>query len=591
MYSLNNKKKKRKQQKKQKKSRFKPDLASLILSENSKRVLEARYLIRNSKGEVIETPAELFMRVAQFVASAESRNRKKWIRDFYELMATRRFMPNSPTLMNAGKPKGQLSACFVLPVEDSLVSIFGALQNAALIHQSGGGTGFSFSRLRPKGSPVNSTHGIASGPVSFMRIFDVSTDTIKQGGTRRGANMGVLRVDHPDILEFIESKLDLKSITNFNISVAMTDEFMNALKRDEDFWLIDPRTKKKVRRVKASDLFNRITKAAWSCGDPGLIFIDQINRFNPTPSEGEMESTNPCGEQPLLPYESCNLGSLNLGEYSLLNENAFDWARFKLDIHLATRFLDNIIDLNTYPVKECQKITLKNRKIGLGVMGFADFLLFQGISYGSEEARRWGDRIMAFLDHEAKQASVRLAKERGIFSNWKNSRWKKIGYLPMRNATVSTVAPTGTISLIAMASSGIEPLFAGVSFRNVLDGQRLVDIHPAVAKVLTPKEIEMIIQGKVHEDEILAQKLGSAWSPSRRVSVEDHVRMQAVFQKHSDSAVSKTINLPETATVDDVARAYLLAYDLGCKGITVYRDKSRPAQVLEAPVCLDCEIE
>lgn len=546
------------------------------LTANALTVLEKRYLLRNPQGEVIETPAQLFERVAVSIAKEEKRDRARWASDFFDLMVHRKFIPNSPTLMNAGKKGGQLSACFVLPVGDSLDSIFDSLKSAAKIHQSGGGTGFSFSSLRAQGSIVKSTHGVASGPVSFIKIFDVATETIKQGGTRRGANMAILRVDHPDIFEFIHSKLDQRSLINFNISVGITAEFMQAYCESGDFALRDPQSQAVVKRVSARELFKQIVQVAWSCGDPGLIFLDRINLFNPTPRVGPMESTNPCGEQPLLPYESCNLGSLNLGEY-LVNE-VFDWESFRKDIHTAVRFLDNVIDQNFYPVEECRKITLKNRKIGLGVMGFADLLLGLGLPYGSVEAVKMGEQVMSFLDHEAKKASMMLATKRGAFPNWKGSLWQRLGYPPLRNATVSTVAPTGTISIIAGASSGIEPLFSGVFYRNVLGGQRLVEVHPAVEKLLQGKSLEGLT------DERIARELGARWTPSRAVPVEWHVRMQAAFQRHTDSAVSKTINLPKQATEADVEKAYLLAYELGCKGITIYRDQSRATQVLEHAV-------
>lgn len=897
---------------------------AIVLTENAKTVLASRYLRRDESGQPSETPEELFQRVAWAVAEADGRKRKQWAARYFELMATRRFMPNSPTLMNAGKKGGQLSACFVLPVEDSLEGIFDALKQAALIHQSGGGTGFGFSRLRPKGSVVRSSQGVASGPVSFMKIFDTATDTIKQGGTRRGANMGVLRVDHPDIEEFISSKRDGRSIINFNISVGITDEFMTRLSQG------DPKAKR---------LFADLCQCAWECGDPGVVFLDRMNRFNPTPKVGAFESTNPCvvgdtrvlvdgrgfvpirdlvgetpwvsteveqraemrkatrivstgvrtvfrlttvegfelrltddhrvmtargdvpaselelgdrvrlleanpevfardssrarlgeiigwlvgdghftqheagkptavlsfygpeklevgsrlidsvreligdsdlqlcevesrdlryirssrllgklaelgvdirakqalpeaiwrgdselvagylrgffsadgsvqgslnkgmsvrlasnqvgllkeiqvvllrfgiravvyqnrrvegkrllpdsrgklreydcaaqhelvisksglarfaaigflqkskqerleealngyrrgpyretffatveevrvegeeevfdltepttshfhgngvlvhncGEQPLLAYESCNLGSLNLGAY--VKEGEFDWTAFIEDIGVSVRFLDNVIDVNAFPVKESAQITRKNRKIGLGVMGFADALLMLGLPYDSDEARDFGERVMATLDREAKLASQKLAKERGAFANWKGSLWQKLGYAPMRNATVTTVAPTGTISMIAGCSSGIEPIFSGFFFRNVLGGRRLVEVHPAVQAVLEKKGMKV---DDLNEEK-LAEWIGPAWRPAAKVSVADHVKMQAVFQRFSDSAVSKTINLPNSATVRDVENAYLLAYESGCKGITVYRDGSRETQVLESP--------
>jgi ribonucleoside-diphosphate reductase alpha chain len=553
-----------------------PSKPRLILTENAKTVLSSRYLLKNDRGDTVETPEQLFSRVARAVASVESTDREKYSERFYELMVSRRFMPNSPTLMNAGKRGGQLSACFVLPIEDSLESIFSTLKNAAKIHQSGGGTGFSFSRIRPKGSIVQSTSGVASGPISFLRIYDVATETIKQGGTRRGANMAILRVDHPDIFEFIDCKRDQRSILNFNISVGATRDFMEAVRTKAMFWLRDPKTGQGVKRISARDLFSRMVQAAWECGDPGMVFLDRINAFNPTPLEGEMESTNPCGEQPLLPYESCNLGSLNVGEY-FSEKNGFDWDAMKDDIRVAVRFLDNVVDLNAYPIPECERITLRNRKIGLGLMGFADVLLMMGLPYDSQEALQFGEKLMAFLDGEAKAASMALACERGPFPNYESSIWKRLSYPELRNATVSTIAPTGTISIIAGASSGIEPIFAGVYFRNVLSGKRLTEVHPAVEKVLRGRSLKL----SEITDETISKALGNAWTPAQKVSVEAHVRMQAAFQRFSDSAVSKTVNLPFSASLADVESVYLQAYDLGCKGITVYRDRSRGAQVLE----------
>jgi ribonucleoside-diphosphate reductase alpha chain len=548
----------------------------LVLTDNARTVLEKRYLWKDDEGRVVETPEELFARVAGAIASKEGREQSKWEACFLEMMLSCRFMPNTPTLINAGRKKGQLSACFVLPVEDSLDGIFDTLKGAAKIHQSGGGTGFGFSKLRPKGSVVKSTHGVASGPVSFIRIYDVSTETIKQGGARRGANMAILLVDHPDIEEFIDSKRDFRSILNFNISVGVTAEFMEAVERKTTFALKDPHSGEETRRVEARVLFDRMVRAAWECGDPGLVFLDRINLFNPTPRVGRMESTNPCGEQPLLPFESCNLGSLNLGAYHD-GRSGFDWKLYREDIHAAVRFLDNVIDCNAFPLPECRKITLRNRKIGLGIMGFADLLLLLGLPYDSDEARTWGEKLMSYLDREAKCASRELARKRGPFPNWKGSLWDRLGYEPLRNATVSTVAPTGTISIIAGCSSGIEPIFSGIFYRNVLSGERLREIHPAVEKMLKSKGRNAAF---VTEEQI-GQELGRAWSPAQEVPIGAHVRMQAAFQRHSDSSVSKTINLPNGATTQDVSEAYLMAYYSGCKGITVYRDGSRPEQVLE----------
>ena len=551
---------------------------------NAQTVFEARYLLKDDSGLTRETVPELYSRVAESVAMAEKKGRKKWAAQFERLMVEGRFLPNSPTLMNAGKKGGQLSACYVLPIEDDLGRIFDSLKEAALIHQSGGGTGFSFSRLRPSGDRVQSSSGVASGPLSFLKIFDAMTDEVKQGGARRGANMGILRVDHPNIEEFIRVKNDGTTLTNFNLSVGVTDEFVSAVTKGSDAKIRDPRTGVVVRKQPARELFRLMAQNAWSKGDPGVVFLDRINRFNPTPAVGEMESTNPCGEQPLLPHESCNLGSLNLSRYS--NGESVDWNRFREDIHVAVRFLDDVIDVNHYPVEACKKITRSNRKIGLGVMGWADLLLVLGISYDSPRARELGEKLMSFLDREAKSASALLAREKGAFPNFKKSMWARLGYPAMRNATVSTVAPTGTISILAGCSSGIEPIFAGVFYRNVLSGQRLKEVHPAVERALRKegRSVETVQEGD------LAELLGEAWAPAHAVSIRGHIEMQAAFQRHSDSAVSKTINLPESATVEEIENAYLSAYLAGCKGITVFRDRSRGSQVLETErACERCE--
>lgn len=556
------------------------------ITENARVVLGERYLLKDAAGQLAETPLEMFERVATHVAGAEhKKERGRWADRFLSLMTSLRFVPNSPTLMNAGREDGQLSACFVLPVQDDLEGIFDTLKNAALIHQSGGGTGFSFGRLRPEGSPVGGSRGVASGPVSFIRIFDTATETIKQGGTRRGANMAVLRVDHPDIQAFVDSKRDGASIRNFNISVGATWEFMDAVERGGDLVLRDPSSGQAVGKRDARELFSRLCQAAWECGDPGLVFLDRVALFNPTPALGQMESTNPCGEQPLLPFESCNLGSLDLAKY--VRAAAFDWELFRGDVHLAVRFLDDVVDVNVFPLKECEKITRTNRKIGLGVMGFADLLLNLGVPYDSEQGLQWGERIMSFLDREAKAASAALAREKGAFGRARESLWARCGYPLLRNATVSTVAPTGTISIIAGTSSGIEPLFSGVFVRNVLSGKRLMDVHPIVERALGSEA------GSLDPERLNArmrEKLGKVWKTAGEIGVRDHIRMQAAFQRHSDSAVSKTINLPTSATVEDVREAYLTAYHLGCKGITVYRDRSRKEQVLEATgqVCRTC---
>lgn len=557
---------------------------------NAIKVLESRYLLRNEAGEIVETPTELFGRVAKTIAQLESKARRRFFEErYFEMMVSRRFLPNTPTLVNAGRPRGQLSACFVLPVGDSLSEIFDALKNAALIHQSGGGTGFSFSKLRPRGGIVHSSGGLASGPVSFIELFDAAADTVKQGGVRRGANMGVLRVDHPDIFDFIETKSrDETRVTNFNLSVGITDEFMRALRNDGRVVLRNPTTGEQINDVMASSIFREIAEAAWRSGDPGLVFLDRTNLFNPTPARGVFECTNPCGEQPLLDFESCNLGSLNLLSYARSeqeHDKSFAWDQFRTDIHLAVRFLDAVIDANDYPLKESERITRANRKIGLGVMGFADLLVEQGIQYGSDDSIECAERVMSFLDREAKLASMKLSREKGAFSSFEKSMWKRLGYPQMRNATVSTVAPTGTISLIAGVSSGIEPIFAESIGRNVLSGMRLESVHPYVQRRLARVRKTLADFSTKRE---LRDFLGSRWRVAEDVSVREHIAIQAAFQRHCDSAVSKTINLPQSATVEDVEKAYLLAYEMGCKGITVYRDQSKSKQVLDSGVCKVC---
>lgn len=546
---------------------------TVLLGDHAEEILQARYYLKNAQGDCVENASALFERVAHAVAQAESRDRKKWAARFSQLMSQLRFLPNSPTLMNAGKPgvDQQLSACFVLPIEDDLSLIFESLKSAALIHQSGGGTGFSFSRLRAKGAQVSSSHGVASGPVSFLEIFDAATEAIKQGGARRGANMGILNIDHPDIREFISVKKNDQRISNFNLSVGMSQSFMEQVLRKEKA---------------ASSLFDEIVDRAWQTGDPGLVFLDRIQFFNPTPQKGTMESTNPCGEQPLLPFESCNLGSMNLLAY-FDSKHFFHWDSFREDIHLAVRFLDNVIEINEFPLKECKRITHSNRKIGLGVMGFADLLLRGNISYDSPLAREWGERIMSFLTREARRASIQVAKKRGAFSGFHRSMWKRLGYPPLRNATVSTVAPTGTISMLAGVSSGIEPIFSATYSRNVLSGRTLQEVHPVLKEVLAEKGLEL---NAVQDwDRFLTEQLGEVWSPSYQVSVEGHIEMQAAFQRHSDSAVSKTINLSSKATREEVKQAYLLAYRRGAKGVTVYRDQSKSQQVLVKEDCLICD--
>jgi len=574
------------------------------LSANALTVLRRRYLAKNDAGRPVEDPSHLFRRVAGNIAQAEHLYRKAGpdgkkqaacMADiFYRLMSRLDFLPNSPTLMNAGRELQQLSACFVLPVEDSLESIFEEVKHQALIHQSGGGTGFSFSHLRPKHDRVSTTSGVASGPVSFMRVFNMATEVIKQGGTRRGANMGILRVDHPDILEFIQIKQDPKELTNFNISVGITDAFMRALAQRKAYALINPRTGRAVGRLKAEAVFDRIAEAAWQSGEPGVIFLDTINAGNPTPHVGRIEATNPCAEQPLLPYESCTLGSINLAHFVIgtagsrtrVKKPSIDFDRLAETIPTAVRFLDNVIDMNHYPLPDIAAITKDNRKIGLGVMGFADLLIRLQIPYDSDEALATGEQVMRFVWERARAASADLARERGLFPNFKGSRLESEGYR-LRNATVTTIAPTGTLSIIADCSPGIEPLY-GVSFvRTVMEDVRLVAVHPEferrarAAGIYSTRLLERVaanesIQGLSE----IPWGLRRLFVTAHDVSPEHHVRMQAAFQKYSDSGVSKTINLPRTATKAEVASAFLLAYRLGCKGITVFRTGSREKQVL-----------
>ncbi len=558
-------------------------------SENCLSVLRRRYLMKNEYGEVIETPEQMFRRVAKHVAGAERLFNPKLTdeemaiieEEFYHLMASLDFLPNSPTLMNAGRELGQLSACFVLPVADSMDGIFDALKYTALIHKSGGGTGFSFSRLRPKDSVVQSTAGTASGPVSFMTVFNAATETIKQGGTRRGANMGILRVDHPDIEQFVDCKKGENALNNFNISVAVTDEFMDAVKNHEMFDLRDPRTGQVMRQVNAEKLFDKIVENAWNNGEPGVVFLDQINRSNPTPQVAAIESTNPCGEQPLLPYESCNLGSINLDH--MVEEGEVDWARLERTVKLVVRFLDNIIEVNKYPLPQIEAMTKANRKIGLGVMGFADMLFQLDIPYNSAEGINRGEEIMSFVQKKSHKASQELAAWRGTFPNYPTSTYEE----PIRNSTVTTVAPTGTLSMIADCSGGIEPAFSLVYVKKVLDGQELLYVNQRFETALKragldSKELmEKIAKSKSLEEvpEIPSQ-LRRIYVTAHDITPEWHVRMQAAFQRYTDNAVSKTINFPHNATSSDVKRAYLLAYDLGCKGLTIYRDQSRQEQVL-----------
>lgn len=562
----------------------------LKLPINAVKVLKERYLLKDEAGKIIESPAEMFRRVARAVADVDSLYEKNAdvearTEEFFEMLKGTAFLPNSPTLMNAGTPVGQLSACFVLPVEDSLEGIFDTLKNMARIHQSGGGTGFSFSKLRPAGDVVQSTRGIASGPVSFMRIFDSATDVVKQGGRRRGANMGVLRVDHPDIETFITSKEREDFLPNFNISVATPDEWMRSVNDGRMSPLVNPRSGRSVGDKDARDLFNLIVTMAWRTGDPGLIFLDRVNAANPTPRLGDIESTNPCGEQPLLPFESCNLGSINLSV--MLSDGKIDWARLRATVRTAVHFLDNVIDANRFPLPEIERITKANRKIGLGVMGWAEFLAKQSIAYDSEAALDLAAEVMKQIGEEAREYSHELARVRGPFPNFAGSRWDEQGYRALRNATLTTVAPTGTISIIAGTSSGIEPLFAISFIRDVMEGTRLLEVNPvfeAVAKRrgFFDRKLMMDIskKGSLQGFQAIPPDVRRAFVTAFEVSPEWHVRTQAVFQKHVDNAVSKTVNLPPDASLEDVRRVFLLAYELGCKGITVYRYGSKKEQVL-----------
>ncbi len=563
---------------------------ALSLSPNALVVLERRYLKKDKRGKLAENPEQLFKRVAHSVAAADTTfdpktDVQKTEKIFYTLLAELAFLPNSPTLMNAGRRLGQLAACFVLPVEDSIDSIFEALKHTAIIHKSGGGTGFSFSRVRPENDLVLSTQRISTGPISFMTVFDVATETVKQGGTRRGANMGILRVDHPDIETFIQSKTNLAKLNNFNISVALTPSFMKALASDKDYDLINPRDHKVAKRISAKDIFSKIVRAAWQSGEPGIVFLDQVNRANPTPELGEIEATNPCGEQPLLPYESCNLGSINLSQ--MIRGGQLNKTKLRQNIHSAVHFLDNVIEINKYPLREIEAVSKKTRKIGLGVMGFADMLIKLGIPYDSKRAVQKADQVMAFVLREARKASSELARRRGNFPAYKGSIFEDLKTPYMRNATVTTVAPTGTISIIAGCSSGVEPIFAVAYERMVLDGEALFEMHPLFEKVAKQnhfysKELsEQIAEtGSIQKIKRIPDKIKRLFVTAHDIAPEWHIQIQAAFQKYTDNAVSKTVNFPHSATPEDIEKVYRLAYETGCKGVTIYRYGSRDRQVL-----------
>ena len=563
------------------------------IGKNALTVLEKRYLIKDEHGNNIETVEQMFERVANAIASADQLFDKKadttaTAKRFYDMMTNLEFLPNSPTLMNAGKELGQLSACFVLPVGDSMEEIFEAIKQAALIHKSGGGTGFSFSRLRASGATVRSTGGVASGPVSFMRVFNMATEAVKQGGTRRGANMGILRIDHPDILEFIDCKKNNADITNFNISVGITEEFMHAVEQNNSYKLIDPRTHEAVGEMDAREVFTKIVESAWRNGEPGIIFLDRLNRDNVVPSQGEIESTNPCGEQPLLPYESCNLGSINL--VNMLSRSAqghyeIDYDKLARTVQDAVHFLDNVIEVNKYPLEQIDRKTKQTRKVGLGVMGWADMLAYLGIPYNSEEAVNLAGRVMKFINDTGHAKSVELAKTRGAFPLFGESIFASGE--PLRNATVTTIAPTGTLSIIAGCSSGVEPVFAYVFIRNVMDGTEMIEVNPVLREVLERRGLytdelmkRIAKEGSLQHIDEIPDDIKHVFVCAHDVSPLYHVKMQAAFQQYTDNAVSKTVNFSHDATVEDVQEVYMLAYQLGCKGVTIYRDGSRDMQVL-----------
>ncbi|MFP4235964.1 MAG: vitamin B12-dependent ribonucleotide reductase [Desulfonatronovibrio sp.] len=575
-------------------SKMPSDIKEPAISDNARTVLTKRYLRKGSEGEPLEDFKGMFWRVASSIANEEKKYKKssykadELARIFYEMIVEYKFLPNSPTLMNAGTELGQLAACFVLPVGDSMEEIFDAIKYAALIHKSGGGTGFSFSRLRPKDSRVGSTGGIASGPISFLRIFNTATEQVKQGGTRRGANMGILRVDHPDIIDFIRAKEKDGDLNNFNLSIALTEKFMQAVENDEEYPLLAPHSGSEKDRLRAREVFSLLVQKAWESGDPGIIFLDRINRDNPTPDQGEIESTNPCGEQPLLPYEACNLGSINLDKFFASDKaDGIDWQGLKETIHLCVRFLDNVIDSSQYPLDRIAEMVRRNRKIGLGVMGWADLLFQLEIPYDSHQALTLAEKIMEFIHKESKSASKALAMERGPFPAYEQSVYARQNYGPYRNATTTTIAPTGTLSIIAGCSSGVEPLFALSFVRQVMDGERLAEVNPHLETALKKAQShsvklmeEIAHKGSIRDMDFLDKHLREVFVTAMDIEPEYHLKMQAAFQKFTDNAVSKTVNLPKDATKEDIWSIYWMAYELGCKGVTVYRDGCKNAQVL-----------
>jgi len=591
-------------------------LKAPVLSSNATIVLSKRYFRHDKNGEIVENGQELFWRVASAIAEQESAYAKNssWTVEplaeaFYTMMTEWQFLPNSPTLMNAGTAVGQLSACFVLPIGDSIEEIFDAVKYAAMIHKSGGGTGFSFSRLRPKDSRVGSTGGIASGPVSFLRIFNTATEQIKQGGTRRGANMGILRVDHPDVIEFIKAKEHDGDFNNFNLSIGLTEEFMAAVEQDLTYPLIDPSGTKNGGTLRAREVFELLVSKAWQGGDPGIVFLDRINRDNPTPDQGEIESTNPCGEQPLLPYEACNLGSINLARFFLAKkgapksamqraESCIDWQELERIIFLAVRFLDNVVEASKFPIPRITECVQKNRKIGLGIMGWADLLYQLRIPYDTPDAITLAERVMAFVHEKGREASTLLAKERGPFPAFATSKYATEGIEPLRNATITTIAPTGTLSILAGCSSGVEPLFALSFTRNVMDGEQLVEVNPYFEEALKTancytKELmeEVTNSNSIRDLEALPEPIRTVFVTAMDIAPEWHLRMQAAFQRFTDNAVSKTVNLPSTATIEDIHAIYWMAFEEGCKGVTVYRDGSKSSQVLTTKASQEPQVE